>query len=233
MVADAGGPARLPGGGEDHVLVHLELSAEALGTDPPPSRTHIRAYKVPSGWVLLLWAPQGPTDAIRAWAKAKAPSEEIGFGEVGERIVALQCDALPPAWETLFGLFDAHHLIMGPGGSALTRIEGSRDEVGEFLGGLELDVKPESVEVVPAAGDRIRDDVLTPRQEHALARAAALGYFDIPRRIQLDGLADRLGTSSSALSELLRRGQARLVTKYLDNQLGGLEAVLDLDDPSL
>lgn len=231
MVPDGGSPpVQLPGGDDDRVLVHLELSARDLGTDPPPSRTHLRAYETPSGWILLLWAPQGPTDAIQAWARTQAPSEEIGFGQVGERTVGLHCHALPTGWETLFGLFDAHHLIMNPDGSALTRIEGSRDEVGEFLGGLELDVTTEAVKVLPEADDEVRDDVLTSRQEHALARAAALGYFNVPRRIQLDDLADRLDTSPSALSELLRRAQARLVTEYLDNQLGGLEAVLDFDE---
>lgn len=226
-------PATLPGEGEDNVLVRLELSSRDLGTDPPPSRCHIRAYETASGWVLLLWAPHGPSDATRAWAKAQAESEEIAFGEVGERTIALQCAALPAAWQTLFGLFDAHHLILEPDGTALTQIEGPREEIGEFLVGLNLEIATESVKVIPEADDRMRERLLTERQERALGRAAALGYFEVPRRIQLGELADRLDTSTSALSELLRRAQGRLISAHLDNQLGGLGAVLELEEPTV
>lgn len=231
-VGDGPGSPSLPGDSDGQVLVRVELSARDLGTDPPPSRCHIRAYKTVQGWILLLWAPRGPSEATRAWAKAQAPSEEIDFGEVSERTLALQCEALPAGWETLFGLFDAQHLILEPDGTALTRIEGSRDEVAEFLSGMELDVSTESVRMAPDVDKRARDAILTDQQEHAIGRAAALGYFDVPRRIQLGALADRLGTSQSALSELLRRAESRLVSVYLDNQLGGLGAVVDLEEPS-
>lgn len=228
----ANGPTSvsLPGEGEDQVLVRLELTAGDLGADPPPSRCHVRAYKTASGWVVLIWAPHGPSDATQAWARSQTEADEIAFGEVGERTVALECDSLPDKWRTLFLLFDADHLILEPDGKALTQIRGSRDEIGEFLVGLG-ELETESVKVLPEADDRVREDILTEHQERALGRAAALGYFDVPRRIQLGELAERLDMSTSALSELLRRAQGRLISSYLDDQLGGLEAVLDLDEP--
>lgn len=212
--------------------VRLELSARELGTDPPPSRCHIRAHQTGNGWVLLLWTPHGPTEAIRAWARALTRSEEIVVGEIGERTIGFQCDGIPQAWETLFGLFGTHHLIMDADGTTLTHIEGPREEVGELLTGMDLGLAAERVRVVPENDERMRGDVLTEEQEHAIAQAAALGYFEIPRGIQLGELAEELGTSTSALSELLRRAQARLVSVYLSNELGGVEAVLDLDELS-
>lgn len=226
----AGGPApaALPGEGDDEVLVRLQLDAGDLGATPPPSRCHVRAYKTTAGWVVLLWTPHGPSNATRAWAKAQISSAEIAFGEIGERTVALECESLPGQWQTLFGLFAADHLILEQDGSALVQIRGTRDEVGEFLSGLG-DPEAEAVTVLPDADERVREDLLTERQERALGRAAALGYFEIPRRIQLGELSERLDMSTSALSELLRRAQARLISAYLDDQLGGLESILDIE----
>lgn len=232
MVPTGGPPISIPGGSGDKVNVRLELSARDLDTAPPPSRCHLRAYKTTAGWVLLLWSPHGPTDSMRAWIRAQTEAEEIEFGEIGERTLGFRCQNLPPAWETLFGLFDADHLILESDGTAFTRLEGPREQIGEFLVGLDLEVSTGSVEMLREVDEGMREDILTEAQEHALGRAAALGYFDVPRSIQLEDLADGLGTSPSALSELLRRAQSRLVSTYLDNELGGLEAVLDIDEAS-
>lgn len=211
------------------MLVQLKLTAGDLGVDPPPSRCHLRAYKTTTGWVLLVWTRHGPTEATRAWARAQAKTEEFSFGEVGRRTIAFRCDRLPAAWETLFGVFGARHLAMESDGTAQTHLEGSREEIGEFLTGLETDLTAESVRAVEPADDQVSDAILTAEQARAVGRAAALGYFEVPRRINLEKLAEELGTSTSALSELLRRAQGRLVSVYLDNELGGLGAVLDLE----
>lgn len=228
-----GSSASLPGDVDDDVVVQLKLTAADLGVDPPPARCHLRAYKTTSGWVLLLWAPHGPTEATRAWARAQAGTDEISFGEVGQRTIAFQCETLPGAWQELFGIFDARHLAMEPDGSALTRIRGNREAVGEFLVGLNVELAAESVKVLPDADDAAQDEILTERQQHAIGRASALGYFEVPRRITLDELATEMGASTSALSELLRRAEARLIAAYLNNELGGLGAVLDLENPSM
>jgi predicted DNA binding protein len=52
---------------------------------------------------------------------------------------------------------------------------------------------------------------LTDRQFEALRRAGEAGYFEIPRGIDQEDLADELGISHQALSERLRRGIDALV----------------------
>lgn len=58
---------------------------------------------------------------------------------------------------------------------------------------------------------RVSDDgndgvvVLTEKQEELLTVAHEEGYFDVPRGISQDELADRLGVSKSAISQRLRR----------------------------
>lgn len=53
---------------------------------------------------------------------------------------------------------------------------------------------------------------LTATQAETLTTAFETGYFDVPRRITLAELADRLDVSEQAVSERLRRGLASLLT---------------------
>ena len=54
-------------------------------------------------------------------------------------------------------------------------------------------------------------DRLTANQRETLRLAHERGYYEIPRKVTLDDLADELGVSNQAVSERLRRGCARLV----------------------
>jgi len=56
---------------------------------------------------------------------------------------------------------------------------------------------------------------LTEQQRVALATACRRGYFEVPRRVDLDELAEDLGISHQSLSERLRRGHQALVEDTL------------------
>ena len=56
---------------------------------------------------------------------------------------------------------------------------------------------------------------LTALQKEALIRAVEFGYFDIPRRLTMDELANELGITRQAVSERLRRGHNRLIESAL------------------
>ena len=56
---------------------------------------------------------------------------------------------------------------------------------------------------------------LTEAQHVALTTACERGYFEVPRRIDLDNLADVLGISHQSLSERLRRGHQALIEDTL------------------
>jgi predicted DNA binding protein len=57
-------------------------------------------------------------------------------------------------------------------------------------------------------------DALTARQEQITRMAFEMGYFDFPRSIGLRQLAKIFGVSTSTLSEILRKGQRRIMTRY-------------------
>ena len=55
---------------------------------------------------------------------------------------------------------------------------------------------------------------ITSRQEDLIRIAFDLGYFEFPKRINLEQLSERLGISTGTLSEILRRGQRNILSKY-------------------
>lgn len=70
---------------------------------------------------------------------------------------------------------------------------------------------------------------LTEEQHVALTTACKRGYFEVPRRVDLDELADELDISHQSLSERLRRGhQALIEDTLLVGEIGG-EAELSAD----
>lgn len=56
---------------------------------------------------------------------------------------------------------------------------------------------------------------VTPKQREALLRALEMGYFEIPREITLEAVAESLGISRMATSERLRRGERNLLSNSL------------------
>lgn len=62
---------------------------------------------------------------------------------------------------------------------------------------------------------------LTTKQRQALVTAWRSGYFAIPRKIDLEELADQMGLSHQALSERLRRGHYALITETIGNSAPG------------
>ncbi|APX95634.1 helix-turn-helix domain-containing protein [Natronorubrum daqingense] len=58
---------------------------------------------------------------------------------------------------------------------------------------------------------------LTEQQHEILLMAYYTGYFDIPRGITQDGLADRLNVSDSAVSQRIRRAVSELIGATLED----------------
>jgi predicted DNA binding protein len=55
---------------------------------------------------------------------------------------------------------------------------------------------------------------LTSRQEQIVKFALEMGYFEFPKKIRLEELSSRLGISAGNLSEILRRAEKNILTRY-------------------
>ncbi|OGS56388.1 MAG: hypothetical protein A3K60_08610 [Euryarchaeota archaeon RBG_19FT_COMBO_56_21] len=58
-------------------------------------------------------------------------------------------------------------------------------------------------------------EVLTGRQEEIIMMAFERGYFETPRMVKLKDLSRLTGVSQATLSEILRKGQKRIVVDFL------------------
>ncbi|MEM3832632.1 MAG: helix-turn-helix domain-containing protein [Thermoprotei archaeon] len=61
--------------------------------------------------------------------------------------------------------------------------------------------------------------ILTPKQDSIIRIAYELGYYDFPRKTNLTSLAKKLNLSSATLSEILRRGEYRIISYYITSRI--------------
>jgi len=80
-----------------------------------------------------------------------------------------------------------------------------------FLGRLEEDgVK---FELLKKRALFKRSDITT-RQEYVVKTALELGFFDYPKKVNLEGLSKRLNVSYVTLAEILRRAEKNIISSY-------------------
>jgi predicted DNA binding protein len=63
---------------------------------------------------------------------------------------------------------------------------------------------------------RMQKRQITSRQEQLMRIAFDLGYFEFPKRVNLEQLSQRLGISTGTLSEILRRGEKHVLSRYFE-----------------
>lgn len=148
--------------------------------------------------------------------------EQFGDGEDGdgnERLFRINCTApRPPLVEAIDGvdgtLLEASYhqeqwnlTVILPDGSALADLHEDARELGIALE-LRRVYEPHERHHRGAYG-------ITEEQFEALVAAYRAGYFEVPRRHTLSGIADELDISANALSARLRRGLRRLLASTI------------------
>jgi len=96
-------------------------------------------------------------------------------------------------------------------GEALWTVMGSHEAVRELVVALEEERIEFEVRLKRALDDR---ELLTARQEEILLMAFVRGYFDFPKKVGLKELASETGVKTSTLTEILRRGQRKILEEY-------------------
>lgn len=95
-----------------------------------------------------------------------------------------------------------------------TIIASNRDQLKKLIEGLEkYKAEPKLIKL-----SSLKDDeMLTNRQELIVKTAFKRGYYDFPKRIGVKELADMFEVSTATLSEILRRGQKKIIEKYFND----------------
>ncbi|OAQ54029.1 hypothetical protein HTG_00445 [Natrinema mahii] len=98
-----------------------------------------------------------------------------------------------------------------------------REELSDAVSGIEAQgVRIDVRRMVEAGTDEDLETTaaLTDPQQEAIAEAYRQGYYDVPREISLEELANELDISHQALSERLRRANRVLAGEQLDEPAG-------------
>ncbi len=100
-------------------------------------------------------------------------------------------------------------------GAALWTVLGSHAASAELLTSLEKKGIPFELRLKRNLEEK---ELLTARQEHILFIALQRGYFDFPKKADLKALAAETGVKTSTLTEILRRGQKKVLQEYFTNR---------------
>lgn len=199
-------PPRLPpppSGG----LKRVDLPCGALGFEAPPCAVHLRFVRTGPEWTLVVRAPPGRPNDVARWLAPHRPAlTRVEPGLAPKRLHAV-FEEVPAAWSAWLTGLSVRFLDLRPEGAASLWVDGGDVEA------FAADVGDARVRRASASPD---PDVLTSRQREAMSLAVALGYYEVPHRVDLRTLARRMGLSLGATSELLRRGQSAIVHNFFD-----------------
>ncbi|WP_135821221.1 helix-turn-helix domain-containing protein [Halostella litorea] len=92
-------------------------------------------------------------------------------------------------------------------------LTGTRTEFERLRDGLEA--SDLGYELLSIVGDADSDGLLTDRQREVLGTALRMGYFEVPRACTLADVAAALDVDKSTASGVLRRGEARVLKRFL------------------
>lgn len=179
---------------------------------------------------LVFWAEHGDLDAFEAELEADPSVASVALlSELRDRrlyrvVFSEAAEATYPAWVSVDGVLlravgtetDWQTRMRFPDRSALSRYF-------EYCRSRGLDV---TLTHLYSREEEVSEGTygLTASQEEILVRAAAAGYFQVPRETTLGDLAADLGISGQAASERLRRGLATLVDETVVKNRSGGEA---------
>ena len=186
--------------------------AEGFGFRPPPGSLRLKLLKAHTIWTLFLQ----PTSDVHVgrlvdWLPAEGLLR-IEFGS--RRVIRADFQPLPEAWAQTFRGVELEFARLDPEGDASATIVGTRSALAAFARRMCGPTAPldlvELHEVEPPVS------FLTLPQDDALRAAVAAGYYRIPRALNLNQLAKKLGISSASLSERLRRAEGRIIIRYVE-----------------
>ena len=204
--------SRAPMDSPEVVGARFTMDCETMGLAPPPFALRARLMRGGEGWSLLLVPPiDAPTGSLVDWL---APTGPTRLDLEPNGVVRAHFALLPEPWSRIFQGVEVEALRLDPDGSAGLSVRGARSKVQRFATRL-IELQDRVVVTSLRSAPAVRG-ILTPLQEEALREAVAAGYYRIPRPLNLHELAQRLGITAASLSERLRRAEARILTKYVE-----------------
>lgn len=205
----------------------IDIPCEQTGFTTPPFDVHLKFLASPADgepWTLLCHAAAGKPDILARWLRTQPGIDDVRVAPgIAPKVFRAKTAAVPPTWALVAAFVKVHHLDLAADGHASWFIEGVRDQVWALVQHLEAttpEASKTNVRCRPVHEGR-GEAPITRRQFEALSTAVALGYYEIPHRLDLRALAKKTGLSLGSVSELLRRAEGAILTHYIDSCLMG------------
>lgn len=140
----------------------------------------------------------------------------------GEFYVHLQ----PKATETIYGLFSAFtagSLVVTPpirygDGSASTGIVGTAADLQAALEAVPDGITVDVTQIGDYDGATSTATDLSDRQREAVLAALDMGYYDTPRRVTHEALAERLNCAPSTVTEHLQKAEKKIIAAAMADE---------------
>ncbi len=200
--------------GSSVVSRRVDLACGVLGFEPPPFRLHLRFVPMAEDWLLTVRTLPGRPASLEPWLQVHEPDGVAVAPGLAPKVVRARFEVLPEYWWRWLSPARVHHVDLAPDGVASVFVDGEPEEVERFLEVVRAGPVPVYDRPSLAGGGQVE---LTPRQLEALSSAVALGYYEIPHRIDLRGLAQKIGITVGSISALLRRAEAGILMGYVDS----------------
>lgn len=185
---------------------------EEFGFALPPVSLRIKFLRSPSNWAVFI---QPATEIHPAKLVEWLPTTGLLRIEFGSRrVLRADFQSLPETWATAFEGVMLDFARIEPTGEATATVTGTRQSIASFARRLYGPRAP--LELVQLHASKQPIALLTLPQDDALRAAVQAGYYRIPRALNLNELAKKLGITSASLSERLRRAEGRIITRYVD-----------------
>jgi hypothetical protein len=216
--------------GSTRSTYRIDLPCEQAGFGIPPFDVQLKVLPAPAageGWTVLAHSAPGKADLLARWLAQHTPIQQVRVAPgLAPKLFRATVEALPPVWATVAACVKVHHLDIGADGHAAWFVEGTRDQVWSLVQDLEATQRtPRGGRSAGVRCRRVAGDggsaVVSRRQFEALSTAVAMGYYEIPHRIDLRTLAKATGVSLGSVSELLRRAEGAILTHHVDSNLMG------------
>lgn len=186
--------------------------ADEFGFAVPPVSLRLKLLRTPANWTLFVQPGSDmPVARLVEWLPS-AGLLRLEFGS--RRVIRADFQTLPEEWARTFHGVALDLARLDPDGSVSASVTGTRAALAAFARRLYGPTAP--LELMQLHAVEPRAGFLTFPQDDALRAAVATGYYRIPRALNLNQLAKKLGISSASLSERLRRAEGRIITRYID-----------------
>ncbi|QLG61525.1 helix-turn-helix domain-containing protein [Halorarum salinum] len=195
--------------------------ADALAAEPDVAVEAERVASHSPEWILpFLWAADGDRESFLEAIRRDPTVENVIVIERADGDVLYGVEWSDSVRELITEMIDQHAIILeatARGADWRLRLRFTTEaEVTSFREYFEERGRRFEVHMIARPdAPRQREYGLTEEQHETLMTALREGYFDVPRTVTIEELADVLGVSSNAVSQRLRRATTNLVRHTL------------------